>query len=214
MTWCKKYHGRTVLVIVYIAAVISISGCLVQSQYGIVNDDRSNIVVNKHLYGQWINETNIYNIFYNPNTKTSYYWAVEEGEKTGRAGKGDFVEFNLVKLAGALYVDMLLTEYKGKKTHNVLKIEFIDQNTMYVYVFNLEKDYLQKHSDELTFENAKGISDAEEFLITSDSRQFQQFIKKHDDLFDGNPLVFRKVKDTNNDTVKALLKSYVGVKNN
>ncbi|MBF0403645.1 hypothetical protein [Candidatus Magnetominusculus xianensis] len=193
---------------------MSMGGCLVQSQYGIVSDDRSNLSYNKNLYGQWTNETNLYNIFYNPNTKTSYYWVVEADEKIGLAAKSDIVEFNLVKIAGSLYVDMQLTEYKGKKTHNILKIEFIDPNTLYVYLFNLDKDYLQRHSDEITFANSKGAADSEDFLITSGTKQLQQFIKKHDHLFDGNPLVFRKVKGTNNDTVKGLLKSYFGIKNN
>lgn len=184
------------------------SGCLVESQNGIVSDDRSNVIINKDLYGQWINETNLYNIFYNPNTKTSYYWVIERGEKIEHAGKGDFVEFNLVKIAGSLYADMLLTEYKGKKTHNFLKVEFIDQNTMYVYLFNLEKDYLQGRGNEITYENSKGAADSEEFLLTSDTKQLQQFIKKYDHLFNGEPMVFKKVKDTNNDTIKRLLKSY------
>ncbi|WP_420264309.1 hypothetical protein [Candidatus Magnetominusculus dajiuhuensis] len=141
---------------------------------------------------------------------TSYYWVIEEGDKTGRTGKGDFVEFNLARIAGSLYVDMLFTEYKGKKTHNILKVEFVDPNTMYVYVFNLEKDYLIRHSEEIAFENSKGAADSEEFLITSDTVQLQRFIKNHEHLFDGEPLVFRKVKDTNNDTVKRLVKSYIG----
>jgi hypothetical protein len=189
---------------------VSLCGCLVESQYGIVSDDRSNVVFDNNLYGQWINETSLYNIFYTPNTKISYYWVIEKDGKDGGDTKGDFVEFNLVKISGSLFIDMLLTEYKGKKTHNILKVEFIDPNTMYVYDFKVEKDYLQRHNKEITFENSKGAADSEEFIITSDPKQLQRFIKKHDHLFNGEPLVFRKVKDTNNDTVKRLLKSYIG----
>ncbi|MBF0319650.1 MAG: hypothetical protein HQL01_07605 [Nitrospirae bacterium] len=164
---------------------------------------------NKNIYGQWINETNLYNIFYNPNSKTSYYWVVEEDGTVGLDSKGDFIEFNLVKIAGSQYIDMLMAEHKGMKVHNILKIEFIDPNTMYLYDFKLEKDYLQRFNKEIKFEN-KGAADSEEFIITSNPRQLQRFIKKHGHLFNGNPLVFRKVKDTNNDTVKELLKSFAG----
>ncbi|MCG6551184.1 MAG: hypothetical protein L7F77_02555 [Candidatus Magnetominusculus sp. LBB02] len=181
------------------------SGCLVQSLHGIAAEDGSNFVYNKLLYGQWINETNIYNIYYNPNNKTSYYWVVEENEKTNH--NVEIIEFNLVNIAGSYYIDMMLTEYKGKKVHNILRIDFIDESTMYVYTFNLDKDYLQRHSKEISYENAKGAADADEFILTSDTKQLQQFISKHEELFEGNPLVFRKVKDTNNDTIRRLLKT-------